>query len=160
VTVKEGVWHWSADATQADDRGAAGTPQAELLELIGARLRAMRWGADGERRRRHALLSQHRLGRRETKMPKRATRIFRFHCPRCGVLNTTTCQHCGTLYRFDPVIAPGEKRVKRHIWFGERAWERMVARAKVTPGINGPAEFIRMACDEVLSMPPHKLISV
>ena len=89
----------------------------------------------------------------------RQPRIFRYFCPKCGVQNTATCKHCGTLYRFDTVIAPGEKRVKRHLWFGQRQWERAVARAKVTPGVNGPAELIRLALDEILSMPPHKLIS-
>lgn len=92
-------------------------------------------------------------------MAKRPSRIFRFHCPRCGVLNTATCKRCKTLYRFDPVIAPGEKRVKRHLWFGERQWQRIVPRATVTPGVGSPAEFVRLACDEILAMPPHRLIS-
>jgi predicted RNA-binding Zn-ribbon protein involved in translation (DUF1610 family) len=90
----------------------------------------------------------------------RQPRIFRYFCPKCGVENTATCKHCKTTYRFDPVKQPGEKLVLRHILFGERQWQRMVARAKVTPGINGPSEFVRMACDEVLSMPPHRLFSL
>jgi hypothetical protein len=89
----------------------------------------------------------------------RQTRIFKFNCPKCGVENTATCKHCGTLYRFDPVKQPGEKMVKRHILFGERQWQRAVARAKVTPGVNGPSELVRLALAEILAMPPIRLIS-
>ena len=32
-------------------------------------------------------------------------------------------------------------------------------RAIVTPGIGSAAEFVRLACEEVLAMPSHRLIS-
>ena len=89
----------------------------------------------------------------------RQPRIFRYHCPKCGREQSVNCRYCQATYIFDPLMAPGEKRVKRHIWFGERQWLRAVTRAKVTPGVNGPAELVRMALDEILAMPPVRLIS-
>lgn len=92
-------------------------------------------------------------------MPRGTAKNFRSHCPACGAVTTAKCRLCGAVYDLDPVNALGEKRISKPIYFDERQWERLAARAKVTPGINGPAEFVRMACDEILSMPPHGLIS-
>jgi hypothetical protein len=89
----------------------------------------------------------------------RQPRIFRYFCPKCGVQNTATCRHCKTIYHFDTVKAPDEKWVIQRVRFPERMWQRIVVRAKVTPGVNGPAELIRLACAEVLAMPPVRLIS-
>ena len=33
------------------------------------------------------------------------------------------------------------------------------ARAKVTPGVNNASEFVRLACETILGIPPHWLIS-
>ena len=89
----------------------------------------------------------------------RQPRIFKYHCPTCGREQTVTCKYCKATYIFDPLRQPGEKWVIRRLRFGERQWQRAVARAKVTPGVNGPAELIRMALDEILAMPPVRLIS-
>jgi hypothetical protein len=62
-------------------------------------------------------------------------------------------------YKFDPENAPGKKRIQQRIWFGERQWQRIKGRAIVTPGIGSAAEFVRLACEEVLAIPPHRLIS-
>ena len=92
-------------------------------------------------------------------MPRGTPRIFRFHCPFCQAENTATCRKCGQMYKFDPINAPGEKRVKQRIWFGERQWQRIMTRAKITPGVGSTAEFVRLACEELLAMPPQRLIS-
>ena len=84
---------------------------------------------------------------------------FKYFCPRCGVENTATCRHCKAIYRFDPVKQPDKRWVIQRVRFGERQWQQIVARAKITPGVNGPAEFIRLACAEVLAMPPVRRIS-
>jgi uracil-DNA glycosylase len=55
--------------------------------------------------------------------------------------------------------APGEKKIQQRIWFGERQWDRIKARAIVTPGINSASEFVRLACETILDIPPHWLIS-
>jgi hypothetical protein len=89
----------------------------------------------------------------------RQPRIFRYFCPKCGRQQTVNCKSCGSTYVFDPVKQPQEKWVKRHILFGERQWARAVTRAKVTPGVNGPSELVRLALDEILAMPPVRLIS-
>ena len=89
----------------------------------------------------------------------RQPRIFKYFCPQCGVENTATCKHCGATDVFDLVKQPAEKWIITRVRFGERQWQRIVARAKVTPCVNGPAEFIRLAGDEVLAMPPIRLIS-
>jgi uracil-DNA glycosylase len=92
-------------------------------------------------------------------MPRGTPRIFRFACPQCQALNTATCRKCGAVYRFDPVNAPGEKRVQQRLWFSERQWALIKARAAVTPGIGSGSEFVRLACESILAMPPHWLIS-
>jgi len=92
-------------------------------------------------------------------MPRGTPRIFRFTCPYCQALSTANCRKCGALYRFDPVNAPGEKRIQQRIWFGGRQWQRIKARAIVTPGIGSASEFVRLACEEVLAMLPQRLIS-
>jgi hypothetical protein len=53
------------------------------------------------------------------------------------------------------VNPPGEKRVQQRIGFGERQWARIKARANVTPGIGSVSEFVRLACCEVLAVPPQ-----
>ena len=89
----------------------------------------------------------------------RQPRIFKYSCPKCGREQTVQCKHCRATYIFDTVTQPGEKLVGKKVYFGARQWERILARAKVTPGVNGPAEFIRLACEEVLALPPNRLIS-
>jgi hypothetical protein len=89
----------------------------------------------------------------------RQPRIYRYVCPACDRDQTVICRYCGTTYRLDTVKQPNEKWVKRHILFGERQWKRAVARAAVTPGVNGPSELIRLALDEILALPPIHLIS-
>jgi len=92
-------------------------------------------------------------------MPRGTPRVFRYRCPYCQALNTATCRKCGALYKFAPVNAPSERRIQQRIWFGERQWERIKGRAVVTPGIGSASEFVRLACDEVLAMSPHRLVS-
>lgn len=89
----------------------------------------------------------------------RQPRTFKYFCPKCGREQSVNCRHCGATYIFDPTKQPNEKWIIHRVRFGERQWQRILARAKVTPGVNGPAEFIRLACDEVLAMPPVRLIS-
>jgi hypothetical protein len=91
-------------------------------------------------------------------VPRGTPRIFKYHCPFCQAENTARCRKCGEVYKFDPVNAPGEKRIQQRIWFGEKQWLRIMNRAKVTPGIGSAAEFVRLACEEVLAIPPHRLI--
>ena len=91
-------------------------------------------------------------------MPRGTVKIFRFHCPACQALNTANCRKCGALYKFDPQNAPGEKRIQQRIRFGEGQWHRIMGRARITPGIGSAAEFVRLACEEVLAIPPHRLI--
>lgn len=89
----------------------------------------------------------------------RQPRTFKYLCPNCGVENTAVCRRCKSVYRFDPVKQPDEKWVIQRARFGERQWLRIFARAKLTPSVNGPAEQMRMMCDECLAMPPVRLIS-
>ena len=88
----------------------------------------------------------------------RQPRTFKYFCPKCGREQTVNCKYCGATYIFDPTRQPGEKWVNKKVRFGERQWQRIVARAKVTPSVNGPAELIRLMCDECLAMPPVRLI--
>jgi uracil-DNA glycosylase len=92
-------------------------------------------------------------------MPRGTPKIFRFRCPSCQALNTANCRKCGAVYKFDPMNAPGEKRIQQRVWFGERQWQRIKARAIVTPGIGSASEFVRLACETILEIPPHWLIS-
>jgi hypothetical protein len=87
-------------------------------------------------------------------MPRGAPRIFRYHCPFCGKENTSRCQECGEVYKFDPVNLPGERRIQQRIAFPERMWLRIKERAYLTPGIGSASEFVRLACYEVLELPP------
>ena len=84
------------------------------------------------------------------------SRIFRYTCSACGKQNTATCKHCGAQYRFDPAFQAGEKRVVRHLKFGDRQWLKIQARAKLH-GISA-SDYVRMACDDALSIPPERLI--
>jgi hypothetical protein len=72
--------------------------------------------------------------------------------------NTATCGKCGARYEFDAFKAPDEKRVPQRICFPERLWGRIVARAKITPGVGSAAQLVRLACSEVLATPPQNLI--
>ena len=92
-------------------------------------------------------------------MPSGTARIFMYRCPSCNHLNYSKCLRCGMIYKFDPQNAPGEKRIQRRIWFGERQWDQIKARAKVTPGVNSASELVRLACETILGIPPHWLIS-
>jgi hypothetical protein len=92
-------------------------------------------------------------------MPRGTAKNFRPHCPACGAVTTAKCRLCGAVYGLDPINELGEKGICKPIHFDERQWEDLVARAKVTPGVNGPAELVRLVCEEVLAMPPHGLIS-
>ena len=92
-------------------------------------------------------------------MPRGTSKVFKFSCPRCGGLNTANCHNCGARYEFDPVNPPGEKRIQQRIWFGSRQWERIKARAIVTPGLGCASEFVRLACCEVLAIPPQSFIA-
>jgi hypothetical protein len=89
----------------------------------------------------------------------RQPRTFKYTCPNCGRQQTVNCKHCHATYVFDPTRQPGEKLVGKKVYFGQRQWDQIVARAKVTPAVNGPGEFVRLACAEVLAMPPVRLIS-
>ena len=89
----------------------------------------------------------------------RQPRVFKYFCPKCGRQNTAICKGCGALYIFDTVKQPYEKWIITRVRFGERQYQRILARARVTPGVNGPAELIRLMCDECLAMPPVRLIS-
>ena len=95
---------------------------------------------------------------RELKMA-RQPRTFYYDCPHCGHRQNVNCTFCGKTYIFDPTKRPNEKWVIKKIRFGELQWQRLVARAKVTPAVEGPAELIRLMCDECLAMPPVRLIS-
>jgi hypothetical protein len=92
-------------------------------------------------------------------MPRGTSKVFKFSCPHCGALNTANCHNCGTRYEFDPVNPPGEKRIQQRIGFGERQWERIKARAIVTPGTGSASEFVRLACCEALALSPRSLIA-
>jgi hypothetical protein len=50
----------------------------------------------------------------------------------------------------------GEKWTRRTIHFDERQWDALVSRAKATPGVRNPTEFIRLAIERSLSRPPHR----
>lgn len=89
----------------------------------------------------------------------RQPRTFYYHCPKCGRKQSVNCKHCGATYVFDPTRRPGEKLLSKKVRFGELQWQRLVVRAKVTPGVEGPAELIRIMVDECLAMPPVRLIS-
>ena len=89
----------------------------------------------------------------------RQPRTFYYDCPHCGRRQNVNCKFCKATYIFDPTKKPDEKWVKREIRFGQLQWERLVVRAKVTPGVEGPAELIRIMVDECLAMPPVRLIS-
>ena len=73
-------------------------------------------------------------------MPIRTVNVFRFHCPACGEVTTVKCS--------------------KPVQFGDREWKRLVARAKVTPGVRSPSEFVRLALDRALSRPPQRLIAL
>ena len=90
-------------------------------------------------------------------MPSGTAKIFRYRCPSCNHLNTATCAKCGAMYRLGPHNAPGERRVKKHLWFGDRQWEHVVARAEEAR--MGPAEFVRLAVDDMLHMSLHRATS-
>ena len=89
----------------------------------------------------------------------RQPRTFRYHCPKCAREQTVNCKYCGATYVFDSAKLPDEKWVNMRVRVGEQMYQRIVARAKVTPGVNGPQELVRLACAEVLAMPPVMLIS-
>lgn len=90
-------------------------------------------------------------------MASGTAKIIGFDCPTCSALNPLKCRRCGAVYKLGPVHAPGEKWTRRRIHFGERQWEALVARAKATPGVSGPSEFLRLAIERFLSRPPHRL---
>ena len=69
-----------------------------------------------------------------------------------------TCGKCGARYEFDAFKAPDEKRVQQRICFPVGLWGRIVARAKITPGIGSAAQLVRLACAEVLAIPPQNLL--
>ena len=89
----------------------------------------------------------------------RQPRTFYYDCPHCSLHQNVHCKRCKKVYVFDPTRRPGEKLVQKKLSFGEIQWDRVVARAKVTPGVAGPAELIRIMVDECLAMPPVRLIS-
>lgn len=89
----------------------------------------------------------------------RQPRTFKYTCPKCGLEQSVQCRRCKTTYVFDPTRVPGEKLLAKKCYFGERQWERIVARAKVIPGVHGPNEFLRLAAEEILALPPNMLIS-
>ena len=70
------------------------------------------------------------------------------------------CRRCGAADNLDPMDARGEKMVSKPVQFGDREWKRLVARAKVTPGVRSPSEFVRLALDRALSRPPQRLIAL
>ena len=89
----------------------------------------------------------------------RQPRIFRYFCPKCGREQTVQCKFCKATYVFDLVRQPGEKQVRLRLTIGEQLLEKVVIRAKVTPGVNGPQGYIRLAICEALAMPAGRLIS-
>lgn len=90
-------------------------------------------------------------------MSRTTRQTFRYNCPACGTSNTTTCKKCGQLYRFDPILGPGEKLVSRHLAFGNKQWERIQGRARML-GISAN-EWLRLAAADILSLPAGRLIS-
>jgi len=92
-------------------------------------------------------------------MPRGTAITVRFHCTACGAVTTAKCRKCGAVDNLDPMDARGEKMVSKPIPFGDREWKRLVARARATPGVRSPSEFIRLALDRALSRPPQRLIS-
>ena len=84
-------------------------------------------------------------------------RIFRYRCPSCNHLNYSKCARCGMIYKLGPQNAPGEKRVQQRIKFGERQWERVKARARMS-GM-APTELVRLAVEDMLFMTPHRMLS-
>jgi len=93
-------------------------------------------------------------------MARGTAKIIGFDCPTCGAVNTLKCRKCGEVYKLGPVKAPGEKWIRKPIPFSEGQWERLVASAKATPGVNGPAELVRLALKRALSMPLQRLIAL
>lgn len=89
----------------------------------------------------------------------RQPRTFKYTCPSCGKEQSVHCRFCKAPYVFDLARKPGEKQVRVRLTLGESLCQRMIARAKVTPGVSGHQEFIRLAICEVLAMPPIRLIS-
>ena len=51
---------------------------------------------------------------------------------------------------------PSERWTRRNIYFDARQWDALVERAKATPGVRSPAEFIRLAIERSLFRPPHR----
>lgn len=88
----------------------------------------------------------------------RTSKHFKFTCQRCHAESVATCPKCGVAYVFDPVNLPGEARVIRSIAFPRSTWERMEARARITPGLAGPSEFVRLAVNELLASTPERVI--
>lgn len=68
------------------------------------------------------------------------------------------CPKCGKAFEFDPTNVPGEKRTRHRIWFPESMWRGIVARAKVTRGVGSASEVVRLACEDVLAIPPRNLL--
>lgn len=93
-------------------------------------------------------------------MARGTAKVIGFDCPTCGAVNTLKCCRCGAVYKLDPVKAQGERWVTKPIPFGERAWEALVARAKATPGVRGPSEFLRLEVERFLSSPPQRPIAL
>lgn len=89
----------------------------------------------------------------------RQPRIFKYTCPSCGREQNVKCKFCKALYVFDPVRQPGEKQVRVRLTLRESLLQRVITRAKVTPGIVGHQEYIRLAICEALAMPAGRLIS-
>lgn len=89
----------------------------------------------------------------------RQPRTFKYICPSCGREQTVQCKFCKATYVFDPARTPGEKLVRVRLTIGESLFQRIMARAKVTPGINGYQEYIRLAICDALAIPAGRLIS-
>jgi len=89
----------------------------------------------------------------------RQPRIFKYSCPKCGKEQTVHCRFCKAVYLFDLVNKPGEKQVRLRVRVPESLFKKVMVRAKVTPGVIGYQEYIRLALYEAVSMPAGNLIS-
>jgi hypothetical protein len=72
-------------------------------------------------------------------------------------LNVSKCAKCDGIYKLGPQNAPGEKRIQQRIWFRERQWDRIKARARMS-GI-APTELARLAVEDMLWQTPHRMLS-
>ena len=87
----------------------------------------------------------------------RTFRRFEFTCQKCGRKCLATCPDCRTVFEFDPLGGKKETLVMR-LRFNRMQWARIAARAAITPGVGSAAEWVRLACEDVLASGPGRLL--